>query len=85
VTFIDLNIFFSLFFSVLMAIIANDFTLAYFNFSFGLPTVISSDISQSETLFHPTISTIDNEFINEIKTEITDNEWTTTDTTAIWD
>jgi len=64
-----------------MAIIANDFTLAYFNFSFGLPTIISSDISQSETSINSIISTID----NEMKTEITDNEWTTSDTNATWD
>ncbi len=32
-------------FSVLMAIIANDFTLGYFNFSYGFPRIISSDIS----------------------------------------
>jgi len=63
-----------------MAIIANDFTLAYFNFSFGLPTIIL----QSETSVNPSISMIDNEFINEIKKEITDNEWTTSDTTSIW-
>jgi hypothetical protein len=39
-----------------MAIIANDFTLGYFNFSYGFPRMISSDISQSE------ISTIDNDW-----------------------
>ncbi len=63
-----------------MAIIANDFTLAYFNFSFGLPTIIL----QSETTVNQNISMIDNEFINEIKKEITDNEWTTSDTTSTW-
>jgi hypothetical protein len=63
-----------------MAIIANDFTLAYFNFSFGLPTIIQ----QSETSVNPNMSMIDNEFINEIKKEIIDNEWTTSDTTSTW-
>jgi len=76
---------FSLFSSVLMAIISNDFTLGYFNFSFGLPTVISSDISKSETPLNLTISSIDNEFINEMKEEITDNDWSTTNTSATWD
>ncbi len=64
-------------FSVLMAIIANDFTLSYFNFSLGLPVILSSDSS-------PMISTIDDEFTNEMKNEITDDndQWMTT---ATWD
>lgn len=78
------SFFFFIFFSVLMAIIANDFTLGYFNFSFGLPTaIISPEILQAETSLNPTISIIDNEFINDITTD--DNEWVTADTKTTWD
>jgi len=59
-----------------MAIVANDFTLGYFNFSFGLPTVPSTETS---------ISIIDNEFTDNMKAEINENKWTTTDTKTISD
>ena len=68
-----------------MAIIANDFTLTYFNFSLGLPTSISSDIPSSETTVNPIVSSIDEEFRNEMKKDIVDDEWSTTDTNVTWD
>jgi hypothetical protein len=68
-----------------MAIIANDFTLTYFNFSLGLPTSISSDILSSETTVNPIVSSIDEEFRNEMKKDIVDDEWSTTDTNVTWD
>ncbi|CAF0809214.1 unnamed protein product [Adineta steineri] len=71
--------------SVLMAIIANDFTLGYFNFTLGLPIVAMPEILQSETSSKPTVSMIDNEFTDEIKNEITDDRWTTTNTNTTWD
>jgi hypothetical protein len=52
-----------------MAIVANDFTLGYFNFSFGLPTVPSTET----------------EFTDNMKAEITENKWTITDTKTISD
>jgi hypothetical protein len=60
-----------------MAIIANDFTLAYFNFSFGLP----QPNPQLETIVNPIVSDVDKEFTNEMKKD----EWTTTDTNSTWD
>ncbi|CAF0926656.1 unnamed protein product [Rotaria sp. Silwood1] len=77
--------------SVLMAIIANDFTLGYFNFSFGLPSSIPSirteTKTETETSNNQIISTIDDddEFINEIKKETINNEWPTNETDATWD
>ncbi|CAF3175634.1 unnamed protein product [Rotaria socialis] len=73
--------------SVLMAIIANDFTLGYFNFSFGLPSPSTSSniIAQTEISNNQIVSTSDNHFENEIKTETVNNEWPTTDTDATWD
>jgi hypothetical protein len=62
--------------NVLMAIIANDFTLGYFNFSFGLPVMLT----QSESSINPPKSPVDKEFTNEIQKEITnDDHWMTTD------
>ncbi|UJR28379.1 hypothetical protein I4U23_009620 [Adineta vaga] len=71
--------------SVLMAIVANDCTIGYFNFTNGLPTITTSEIVQLETVINPTISMIDNEFIDEIKSDISTNKWTTTDTNTTWD
>lgn len=68
-------------FSVLMAIVANDFTLGYFNFTYGFPTFIASDISQSEVQLQSSVISIDDEFTKEIIT----NEWNTTNPTASWD
>ena len=63
-----------------MAIIADDFTLAYFNFTLGLPTIVVSDIP----LIEPTrISTMDEEFLDEMKKDVsTTDEWSNTGT---WD
>ncbi|CAF2395248.1 unnamed protein product [Rotaria sp. Silwood2] len=77
--------------SVLMAIIANDFTLGYFNFSFDLSSSISSTITKTkaeteiETASNLIISTINDNFTNEMKKEIVDNEWSTNETDATWD
>jgi hypothetical protein len=62
-------------FSVLMAIIANDFTLGYFNFSSGLPVIVSQTESSGNTIVSP----MDEEFTNEMPKEITtDDPWMTT-------
>ena len=68
--------------SVLMAIVANDFTIGYFNFTTGLPTVTSLE---SETSTNSVVTIINNDFISEIKTENAMNEWSTTDPNIIWD
>ncbi|CAF0886212.1 unnamed protein product [Adineta ricciae] len=68
--------------SVLMAIVANDFTIGYFNFTTGLPTVTSLE---SETSTNSVVSSINNDFISEIKTENVTNEWSTTDPSIVWD
>lgn len=69
-----------------MAIIANDFTLGYFNFSLGLPTSVPPTVAQTEASSSvPTVSAIDDMFMNEIKNEIINTEWTTNDTNATWD
>ena len=66
--------------SVLMAIIADDFTLAYFNFTLGLPTIVVSEIPLAEQTM---ISTMDEEFSNEMKKEVSNaDEWSDTGT---WD
>ena len=63
-----------------MAIIANDFTLAYFNFSLGLPTIVSAEkISAEPTM----ICTIHDQFVDEMKKEVSNmDEWSNTTT---WD
>ncbi|CAF0799027.1 unnamed protein product [Rotaria sordida] len=71
--------------SVLMAIIANDFTLGYFNFSFGLSSPIITK-TETEISNNQIISTINDDFTtNEIKKEIVNNEWPTNETNATWD
>lgn len=50
-----------------MAIIANDMTLGYFNFTNGLQKTVSSDSSPMRTVDSP----IQNETIKEIN----ENEW----------
>ena len=53
--------------SVLMAIIANDLTLGYFNFTNGLPKTLPSDVSSMNAIESP----IQNETIKEIN----ENDW----------
>ena len=58
-----------------MAIVANDFTLGYFNFSSGLPVMAS----QSESSMNQIVSPMDEEFANAMPKEInTDDLWMTT-------
>jgi hypothetical protein len=64
-----------------MAIIANDLTLGYFNFTLGFPTKTSAELLQTESCLNPVVSSIDEEFINEIKKDKNDNEW---DINANW-
>lgn len=69
-----------------MAIIANDFTLGYFNFSHGLPSLsLSNNIIQTEISNNQMMTRIDNDFTNEIKTEIINSEWPRNDTDTSWD
>jgi hypothetical protein len=69
-------------FSVLMAIVANDFTLGYFNFTSGLTVPKLSDIPSSlEASSNLPISTIKNEMIKEV----VDKEWATTNINTTWD
>ena len=64
-----------------MAIIADDFTLAYFNFTLGLPTIISSEIPLPQQTI---VSTMDEECVGEMKKEIsTTDQWS--DNAGTWD
>ena len=70
-----------------MAIVANDFTLGYFNFSSGLTAPFTVDMcaaSASEIAPVQIISGIDNQSKDERGRGEIDDEWTTGNSTIPW-
>ena len=61
----------------MMAIVANDLTLGYFNFSLGLNKPSSTTDRSS-----PEVSTINDE---EFREDIVNTDWPTTETNKLWD
>ena len=75
-----------MFFSVLLGIIADDFTLGYFNLTSGLSSSMLSDTTKLEVPLDQTISAINHELIYENNNnEIINNERSIDDTNATWD
>jgi hypothetical protein len=63
-----------------MAIVANDFTIGYFNFTSGLPTPAPLETTEEQAVY-----TVDNEFTGKSKADTSTDEWTAIDATTIWD
>lgn len=67
-----------------MAIIANDFTLAYFNLSFGLTSSRLSNNNVEIVQPHQDLLSSPNETSHEMSVNNLDQDWTTTETNTIW-
>lgn len=72
------------FFSVLTAIIANDFTLAYFNLSFGLTSPRLSNNNVETVQPHQDLLSSPNETSAQMSVNNLEQDWTTSETNTIW-
>ena len=68
-----------------MAIVANDFTIGYFNFANGLPAFAPPEIRPSESATEKPLVTIEKDIPVYLQADVAIDEWTAVNGTATWD
>lgn len=68
-----------------MAIVANDFTIGYFNFTNGLPAFTPPELRPSEPAVEQPVATIEKDIPVYSQADVAVDEWTAVNGTATWD